>query len=71
MVRSILMSSSVAELSDPAGIETLAVLGISGAIAAKLLGGWDMALQTLIGFMVADYLTGIVVAGVFKNSTKT
>lgn len=49
----------------------LAILGVSGAFAAKLLGGWDMALQTLIGFMVVDYLTGMAVAAVFHKSTKT
>ena len=30
-----------------------------------------MALQTLITFMAADYITGLIVAGVFKKSTKT
>ncbi len=46
-------------------------VGIIGATIAALLGGWDMALQTLIGFMAADYVTGIVVAAVFQRSTKT
>ena len=49
----------------------LGVVGIVGSIAAKLLGGWDMALQTLILFMAVDYITGLVVAGVFHNSSKT
>lgn len=48
-----------------------AVIGITGSFLAKLLGGWDMALQTLIIFMIADYVTGLVVAGVFKKSPKT
>lgn len=38
---------------------------------AQYLGGWDTALQTLIIFMAADYLTGLIVAAVFKNSPKT
>ncbi|SHI42316.1 phage holin family protein [Parasporobacterium paucivorans] len=51
--------------------EILALIGVIGSIAANLLGGWDMALQTLILFMAADYITGLVVAGVFKKSNKT
>jgi toxin secretion/phage lysis holin len=45
--------------------------GLIGGILAQALGGWDMALQTLIIFMAVDYITGLVVAGVFKKSTKT
>ena len=56
---------------DKIRLEILALLAILGAGAAKLLGGWDMALQTLIGFMVTDYLTGMAVAAVFHKSTKT
>ena len=47
------------------------VLGIVGAAIAALLGGWDMALQTLCIFMAIDYLSGLIVAGVFKASTKS
>ncbi len=49
----------------------ITAVGIAGSFIAQLLGGWDMALQTLIIFMAADYLTGLIVAGVFKKSTKT
>jgi len=49
----------------------LAVLAAVGGAAAQALGGWDMALQVLVGFMAADYLTGLLVAGVFKRSLKT
>jgi toxin secretion/phage lysis holin len=49
----------------------LAVLGVAGSIIANLLGGWDMALQTLVLFMGIDYITGLVVAGVFNKSKKT
>lgn len=52
-------------------ISVLSVLGIIGSIIAKLLGGWDMALQTLLLFMAVDYATGLIVAGVFKKSGKT
>ena len=47
------------------------VLGILGSTIANLLGGFDMALQILIGFMAVDYMTGLVVAGVFKKSGKS
>lgn len=46
-------------------------IGVIGTAIATLLGGWDTALQTLIIFMAIDYLTGLVVAGVFKNSKKS
>lgn len=49
----------------------LAIIGIVGGAITNLLGGWDMALQTILIFMAVDYVTGLVVAGVFKNSTKT
>jgi toxin secretion/phage lysis holin len=45
-----------------------AAAGLTGALAAYALGGWDTALQTLIVFMAADYLSGIVLAGAFKKS---
>jgi len=41
----------------------------SGVIT--LLGGWDTAMQTLVVCMAADYLTGVVVAGVFRRSDKS
>ena len=46
-------------------------IGILGSIIASLLGGWDMALQTLIIFITIDYVTGLMVAGIFNKSTKT
>lgn len=49
----------------------LAIVGTVGSLVANLLGGWDTALQTIIIFMAIDYVTGLIVAGVFKKSTKT
>lgn len=46
-------------------------IGIVGGVIASLLGGWDAALATLLIFMGVDYLTGLIVAGVFHNSAKT
>lgn len=34
-------------------------------------GGWDAGLTTLLIFMGLDYISGLIVAGVFKNSPKT
>ena len=47
------------------------ILGTFGAWIAGLFGGWNSAMTTLVLFMLADYLTGLIVAGVFKNSPKT
>ena len=49
----------------------LAIVGMAGSVIANLLGGWDTALQTILIFMAIDYVTGLIVAGVFKKSTKT
>ena len=46
-------------------------IGIAGSIAVRLFGGWDSALSTLIIFMAIDYITGLVVAGVFHKSKKS
>ncbi len=49
-------------------------LGLAGALGSGLsyaLGGFDTALETLMIFMAADYITGIIVAGVFHKSGKT
>lgn len=45
--------------------------GIVGSTIAGLFGGWDEALITLIIFMVIDYMSGLIVAGVFHTSKKT
>ncbi len=47
------------------------IVGIVGSWLASVFGGWDAALQTLLIFMGADYITGLLVAGVFKKSEKT
>jgi len=46
-------------------------IGLLGGAIASLFGGWDAALETLILFMAVDYITGLLVAGVFHNSPKT
>lgn len=49
----------------------LGALAMAGSVLVNFLGGWDITLQVLVGFMAADYLTGLIVAGVFHNSGKT
>lgn len=41
------------------------------SVLANLFGGWDVALRALIFMMTADYISGLVVAGVFKRSPKS
>lgn len=47
-----------------------AIGAVGGALAAAF-GGWDAALVTLVTFMAIDYVSGIVVAGVFHASKKS
>lgn len=46
-------------------------IGVVGSCVASLFGGWDAAIATLLIFMGIDYLTGLIVAGVFHTSEKT
>lgn len=46
-------------------------IGAIGSMIASLFGGWDASLQTLVIFMAIDYITGLIVAGVFHTSPKT
>lgn len=49
----------------------LPAVGAIGGIIASFFGGWSLMLQTLVIFMLIDYFTGMIVAGVFKKSEKT
>lgn len=46
-------------------------VGAAGGAVAAFFGGWDTGLVTLVIFMCIDYVSGLVVAGVFHNSKKT
>lgn len=48
-----------------------AAAGLAGSWVASLFGGMDAALATLLIFMGIDYVTGLLVAGVFRKSEKT
>lgn len=47
------------------------VAGVIGSAIAYLFGGWSTGLITLIVFMSLDYISGLMVAGVFHKSKKT
>ena len=49
----------------------LAATGAIGSVIAGALGGWDLALQTLVMFMAIDFASGWVVAAVFHKSKKS
>ena len=46
-------------------------IGIVGSMIASLIGGGDAPMQVLIICMIVDYISGIVVAGVFHASKKS
>lgn len=46
-------------------------VGVVGAFFTSLFGGWTAGLTSLVIFMIVDYISGIIVAGVFHNSRKT
>lgn len=48
-----------------------AFFGIIGSFIASLYGGWTASLTTLLICMGIDYVTGLIVAGVFHMSPKT
>ena len=49
----------------------LAALAAVGSWIANALGGWDASMQVLVALMVADYLTGVLVAAVWQRSSKS
>ena len=54
----------------PIKIFILSGVACVGAAIASLLGGWTGAMTTLVILMFIDYVTGLIVAGVFHNSPK-
>ena len=47
------------------------IIGVVGGAISTAFGGWSAAMTTLLIFMGIDYITGLIVAGVFNNSPKT
>lgn len=46
-------------------------MGLVGTTIISALGGYDIMIETLLFFMVVDYLTGLYIAGVLHKSPKT
>lgn len=55
----------------PIKIFILSGVACVGAAITSLFGGWNGAMTTLILLMLIDYVTGIIVAGVFHASPKS
>ncbi|WP_353653943.1 phage holin family protein [Acetanaerobacterium sp. MSJ-12] len=49
----------------------LATVGAVGGAISAAMGGWSQMLTALLIVMGADYLTGLIVAGVFHRSGKS
>jgi toxin secretion/phage lysis holin len=47
------------------------IIGALGGWISYAFGGWNTSMVTLIIFMMIDYVTGLIVAGVFHASKKT
>ena len=52
-------------------ISSFGTIGVLTAFIADGFGGWSESRTTLVIFMSIDYVTGLVVAGLFRNSNKT
>lgn len=49
----------------------VAAIGVIGSYILSLFGGWDAGMTTLVIFMAVDYITGLIVAGIFQKSQKS
>ena len=47
------------------------IIGFVGAFIANLFGGWSTDIATLCMFMAIDFAMGLILAGVFKRSSKS
>ncbi len=47
------------------------ICGVMGSLISKAFGGWSEDMVTLVLFMAVDFITGLIVAGVFKASGKS
>lgn len=56
---------------DRARLYMTSVIGAVGGGISAAFGGWTSAMTTLLIFMGIDYVTGLMVAGIFKKSKKT
>ena len=54
-----------------AALSIYSVIGIVGSAIASAYGGWTESMNTLLIMMCVDYVTGLMVAGVFHASKKS
>ena len=45
--------------------------GVVGSTLAFFFGGWDTSIAVLLSLMAIDYISGLIVAGVFHKSKKS
>lgn len=45
--------------------------GVGAGVISWLVGGMDLSIEALVICMAVDYVTGLIVAGVFHTSPKT
>ena len=43
----------------------VSIIGVIGSFISNFFGGWNEAMTTLCIFMLTDYVTGLIVAGIF------
>ena len=46
-------------------------IGVVGGFISYLFGGWTASITTLLILMIIDYVSGLIVAGVFHKSPKS
>jgi len=49
----------------------LVVLAAAGSFISSKLGGWDAPMKLLIALIALDYITGLLVAGIWHKSAKS
>lgn len=49
----------------------ISTIGMAGSLFAQIFGGWTTGIATLLIMMLLDWITGLMVAGVFKASDKS
>lgn len=50
---------------------TIGVIGVMGSVISMVLGPWNSAVTALCVMMIADFVSGLVIAAVFKASPKS
>lgn len=49
----------------------ITITSMTSGLIVSALGGWTRDMQTLLLLIAIDFITGLLIATVFKNSTKT